>query len=360
MIEKYIDLVEILILFHCIFYVAIFASSIRKNKAVKFLSLFLLASGLMSVSYLCSFLGISCPELASVTSLKWLPMPLLYLYTQHISILRVTPKKYLLLLAPAIELIVLVTYNLMDPADSGFLRAFIDSSFIFYSMILYNIIVLYLTCQTIKAHNEKIEGQYSNTQGINLNWIHTLIYISTPLLVFVAILEFTSMNIYFSFGLSLAKLIIIYWFTYRSHSQYFVKNLFNDVESTASYKSIRTDTQRVSLLMIEIEEAIVKNELYLKPDLNINHLAEYVGEHPKLISKAINNLKEQNFNSYINKFRVDRVKTLLNNHQISNFNIEGIGKLAGFKSNSSFYRAFNKETGLTPLAYYKELKDKSS
>ena len=78
-----------------------------------------------------------------------------------------------------------------------------------------------------------------------------------------------------------------------------------------------------------------------------------VSEHPKRVSQVINQETGKNFKAYINSFRIIDAKAMLNDEKASNLSIEGIGLEVGFKSKSSFYEAFKKETGLTPSGYKK-------
>jgi YesN/AraC family two-component response regulator len=66
------------------------------------------------------------------------------------------------------------------------------------------------------------------------------------------------------------------------------------------------------------------------------------------LSHIINTESEKNFNDFLNEFRIDHFKKLLENDQ---FSIEGMAYESGFKSKTSFYRAFKKSTGQTPLQY---------
>ncbi|MFM6975467.1 MAG: helix-turn-helix domain-containing protein [Sphingobacteriaceae bacterium] len=53
--------------------------------------------------------------------------------------------------------------------------------------------------------------------------------------------------------------------------------------------------------------------------------------------------------------RVDHARKLLENGSAGELSIEGIGKMSGFASRSSFYDAFKSETGLTPTEFLEQL-----
>ncbi|MEO0340625.1 MAG: helix-turn-helix domain-containing protein, partial [Bacteroidota bacterium] len=57
------------------------------------------------------------------------------------------------------------------------------------------------------------------------------------------------------------------------------------------------------------------------------------------------------FKDYINQFRIDKARQALLDPQNALLTIEAIGQQCGFQSKSTFFRAFKKETQLTPKQY---------
>ena len=62
-----------------------------------------------------------------------------------------------------------------------------------------------------------------------------------------------------------------------------------------------------------------------------------------------------NFYKFINKFRVEKFKRLVESGDASKYTIMGLAHKAGFNSKSSFYEAFKLIEGTTPLQYLKNL-----
>jgi len=96
------------------------------------------------------------------------------------------------------------------------------------------------------------------------------------------------------------------------------------------------------------------NKPYLSPDLTIKDIAEKIGVSHTQLSQAINEKTSHTFNDYINQFRVEEVKNLLNCPTNKNLTIEAIAQKAGFSSKSQFYSAFKHQTGLTPKEFLSE------
>lgn len=104
-------------------------------------------------------------------------------------------------------------------------------------------------------------------------------------------------------------------------------------------------------------ERLMKNEqLYLDPQLSLQKVADQLGISAGYLSQIVNVATQQNFNSYVNRFRVARIKEMLVDSDFDHYNLLGIGQEAGFSAKSTFYASFKKETGMTPSQYRKQLK----
>ena len=92
---------------------------------------------------------------------------------------------------------------------------------------------------------------------------------------------------------------------------------------------------------------------FTNTDLTIYDLAKLANTNYKYLSRAIKQLSNQNFASYINSYRVEEAKRLLKNKEFDNYTIEALAEMSGFKSKSAFNTAFKKITGDTPSHYKK-------
>lgn len=97
--------------------------------------------------------------------------------------------------------------------------------------------------------------------------------------------------------------------------------------------------------------AIKENKYYQDPNLDIRTLSAKLQLPHHELSARINQEYDQNFNEFINSFRIQEVVNALQTQQHRSYTIMGLAQKAGFKSASVFYAAFKKEKGTTPTRY---------
>jgi AraC-like DNA-binding protein len=111
------------------------------------------------------------------------------------------------------------------------------------------------------------------------------------------------------------------------------------------------------------EKDILFNELvvflntrksYLDPSLTLKKLSEDLNMPVKWISQVINEKHNQNFNDFINTFRIEESKKYIRNTTFANMTIQEIFYKSGFNSKSTFNLIFKKQTGYTPLEYRRQ------
>lgn len=97
-----------------------------------------------------------------------------------------------------------------------------------------------------------------------------------------------------------------------------------------------------------ILKAVVTEKQYQNPELTLTDLAKHLGTNPSFLSKVINQYFQNNFNDFINNYRVEEVKQKLMLGAASQVTIMSIAYDAGFNSKATFNRAFKKATGKSP------------
>lgn len=102
-----------------------------------------------------------------------------------------------------------------------------------------------------------------------------------------------------------------------------------------------------------ISKLVTKEKLFLQPDISLSGLAKILGKTTQKTSEIINQYAQHNFNDYINFFRIQEAKKMLQSDSHKNYTISSIAFDVGFNSLSSFNSAFKKFEGITPSSYRK-------
>ena len=98
-----------------------------------------------------------------------------------------------------------------------------------------------------------------------------------------------------------------------------------------------------------------ENRSYLNRNLTLSELSKELSISPHLLSQLINEHFSNNFNDFINNYRIDEAKRLLGNPEFNNLTIASIAYDSGFNTLSAFNAAFKKFTGKTPSQYKAQL-----
>ncbi len=91
-----------------------------------------------------------------------------------------------------------------------------------------------------------------------------------------------------------------------------------------------------------------KEKPFLNNELSLASLAELLDLPPHYLSQVINQTMKQNFFEFINGYRVQFAKKLLLN---SNDTVLKIAMDSGFNSKTTFYKAFKKDSSMSPSEY---------
>ncbi|MEW7292071.1 helix-turn-helix domain-containing protein [Aquimarina sp. 2304DJ70-9] len=106
-------------------------------------------------------------------------------------------------------------------------------------------------------------------------------------------------------------------------------------------------------LFNQLSILIVNNKLYLESNISLSSLGKLIGLSSQRTSEIINQYANQNFNDFINQYRIEKAKKMLSDEDSKNYTISSIAFDAGFSSLSSFNSAFKKFEGTTPSSYRK-------
>jgi AraC-like DNA-binding protein len=132
------------------------------------------------------------------------------------------------------------------------------------------------------------------------------------------------------------------------------------LESVASFSSFPTANLVTEMPVKErkysstgqtILKILVEEKLYLDPEFSLQTLAHKLKMSPVAVSRVINSELKKNFRNLVNEYRVEEVKTRLNDPRSIQLSLLGIAYECGFNSEASFYRIFKNVVGVSPKEY---------
>ncbi|WP_298505023.1 helix-turn-helix domain-containing protein [uncultured Maribacter sp.] len=115
---------------------------------------------------------------------------------------------------------------------------------------------------------------------------------------------------------------------------------------------VKNDDSAVFSKMVKL---IVENKLYLEPYTSLSSVSKLIGKSTQKVSEIINQYAKQNFNDFINCYRVQEAKKMLSDEDKKKYTISSVAFDSGFSSLSSFNSAFKKFEGQTPSSYRKKV-----
>ena len=124
---------------------------------------------------------------------------------------------------------------------------------------------------------------------------------------------------------------------------------------TKAYKTSSLNTSNVEGYKETFIKLMNEEKLFKNSNLTVNEVAKTMGIPRQHLSEVLNVHLKTSFQDYINKCRVEKFVTCLEDNKYANYTIMGIANEVGFKSKSSFNTAFKKLKGVTPSQYKKSL-----
>jgi AraC-like DNA-binding protein len=96
---------------------------------------------------------------------------------------------------------------------------------------------------------------------------------------------------------------------------------------------------------------------FLQPSLTIGQLSLSLDLSPKVVSFIINQCLNQNFNDFVNSYRVASLIESMQQGGLQNYTIQALALQAGFANKTSCMNAFKKVHNCTPSQYIANKKD---
>ncbi len=134
----------------------------------------------------------------------------------------------------------------------------------------------------------------------------------------------------------------------------FIRGYIQKIDHT-KYKTTPVTDEQSDQIYAKVLKLIVDEKQFQNTNLTLKSLSESLRVSPQILSQVINQKSKKNFNNFVNTFRIEESRRLLQLEEFKNQTIAAIAYEVGFNSISSFNTAFKKQTGETPLTYRQQL-----
>lgn len=236
----------------------------------------------------------------------------------------------------------------------------------------------YLTLRAFREYNRYLNDNFSDPERRRFRWLrHVLVAVLVGTVVSVAfgLVEFSAGLSYvqFWYGYLFTGVLIYYLSVAGWQAQQQWRTRLHFEPSPLGPEPAAPDAEPVPVPAPEapgadaapaeylrwterLEQLMRAERPYLEPDLSLAELAGRLGTNPALLSRVINSGFGQNFNDFVNGYRVAEAERLLGEPRYQHYTLLAIALESGFNSKSTFNRVFKKLKGETPSEAAQRLK----
>ena len=129
------------------------------------------------------------------------------------------------------------------------------------------------------------------------------------------------------------------------------------LQTQATYPSSELNSNKSADIFKSLQKLMTQDHLFKDPLLTREKIIELLGTNPTYLTKCIKENADMNYSQYINSFRIAEVLRLMEIPTYKDSPIMEIAGMAGFNSQTTFYKIFQQTTGLSPSAYRKKLRE---
>ena len=145
--------------------------------------------------------------------------------------------------------------------------------------------------------------------------------------------------------------------------KYMSKSLIYEILVIAERDIPKLNNAKKDKQVFNNQEVINKlNEVYdyidhhYHEDISLNNISQKIGYSPSYFSRFFKKHTGKTFLEFVNEFRINRAKWLLTT---TDKQISDLAHEAGFNSRKTFHHVFKEKTGMSPLEYRQEMKEKA-
>lgn len=136
---------------------------------------------------------------------------------------------------------------------------------------------------------------------------------------------------------------------------YIYKKKKQSFKKKAKYKASPLNPIFAGECITKLKYLMEIEKVYLDADISLQSLAEKMSIPPHQLSQLLNEKLDRNFADFINWYRIEDAKKILQTPKGARRKISSIAIEVGFSTMAAFYKTFKKHTNMTPTKYKKEV-----
>lgn len=216
----------------------------------------------------------------------------------------------------------------------------------------------YMSLRLYKSYRAWVETEFSNVELVSFTWIRDFIYLIIAGESFRIIWNIIDLvkNLPYEqdWWWHLFTVGVIIYVSINGYSSHITPKIeFNQTPRdeeviTSQHEETKAPNADSLALKNRIMQAFTEEKVYLNPNLTLSDLARKLKTNSSLLSAAINQNFEKNFNDFVNEYRVSEFNSLIKDSKYAHLTITAIAYDCGFNSKSTFNRAYKKITGVSP------------
>lgn len=271
-------------------------------------------------------------------------------------------KRIILIFSPIALLGILYNVSLVCGVDFGVIsnRQMLIDNIGSVGVITRIVLALLLFLPAMMLYLVPYTRRYNNT---NHQWIRgyvIVIMINTLAYLFVLVADsLVIRTLYYVVSMACSM--------YIAYQELFVRLIHKseEIEQTPDFIEENTNIPTEQIINNEDKNAylfqklttyIIANAAWRNPDLSATTITHILGTNRTYLTQAIKENGYENYNSYINKYRIEEFIRIINERKSYNYKEAFFD--AGFRSKSAAITCFKKVTGCTPSDYFEIFQEK--
>lgn len=229
----------------------------------------------------------------------------------------------------------------------------IESYLSFLTVYVHFFFYIFISNKKLTRAVQNLEQYYSHPR---LLWLQRLLFVLTVILaisIVSSVLQYFGATTYFNLSLIIILLsmgILVGRLIFNALDQQLPIVLQN---ADKKYSGSDLTDKEATEVQSKILQTLKDDELYLDPELSLDHLSEKIGAGKRKVSQVINERMGKSFFDLINTYRIDKAKQIFKESKDPKLTVLEVLYEVGFNSKSSFNTQFKNKTSLTPSEFKK-------